>query len=540
MNNRYFKEDSYYNNLYDLYTIKDSLKTYWNLRDRMMKRRSEVKDLSDEKFEQDLNKTLNYFLYFQKGERYRNKKKTIDEWMTKDKVQQDKFDNALEPQNVFCTKCNVLMHGTFKELENYTDEPVRIFFFFECPKCKKRKGIYENGEEKISKPPTCSKCGKIARMTYKKKGKVITWTTKCSSCGYKEVNVDDFDKNHAEFEKERAKDKELLEKYRKDFCFTNEQGQEFIEYIEKLEVAKQVKEETMQKYQSPIYQKIIHLKKLGIVELEKLLAENLEKEKYVKLTLDKPQIGQFVIVSITVMDANPSQQNYLRINSLQKLIKDLLENTNWRLVSNSLSYRLGYISGQLKGYERDEDIMKLEYPDEKKQPLSKIDEEKRMKYAHDPLVRLAKMEGEFEVIENIRKERLKKSPEGFFLDVNEGPYTCAICGETTPGNNIWWNLEGLRCADCWRNIKEKVIPPLDYDIDNKMWIKNWQIQSDYNVHPMTARKLRRLDELIGRDLKRKDGSIYCTVYLVSENKKFIKKYPKKEKIKVTYQYSKNK
>ena len=139
------------------------------------------------------------------------------------------------------------------------------------------------------------------------------------------------------------------------------------------------------------------------------------------------------------------------------------------------------------------------------------------------------------IIEHRRKLRLKKEKvKGFFLDANEGQYACAICGETKPGNEIWWNLDGLRCADCWRNIQEKVIPPLTWDHDNKIWIKDWEIQADYNIHPATVRKLRRLGELNGRDLKRKDRSVYCTVYLVSENNDFIKKYPKKNKYKIQY------
>ena len=145
---------------------------------------------------------------------------------------------------------------------------------------------------------------------------------------------------------------------------------------------------------------------------------------------------------------------------------------------------------------------------------------------------------DYAIIEHRRKKRLKKEPKGFFLDASEGFYTCAICGETIQGNNIWWNLDGLRCSDCWRNIQEKIIPPLTWDHNNKIWIQDWQIHSDYNVHPATARKLRRLGELIGRDLKRKNGAIYCTVYLVNENKEFLKKYPKKPKIEVKFVSSK--
>lgn len=132
------------------------------------------------------------------------------------------------------------------------------------------------------------------------------------------------------------------------------------------------------------------------------------------------------------------------------------------------------------------------------------------------------------VIEHRRKLRLKKDKvKGFFLDSTEGPYTCAICRQNYPGNEIWWDPKGLRCKDCWSNIQKKVIPSLDYDSDDKVWIKEWQFHYDYGLHPATRNKLRREGLLKGRDLKKSDGSIYCTVYLISENEEFLRKYPKK-------------
>ena len=92
---------------------------------------------------------------------------------------------------------------------------------------------------------------------------------------------------------------------------------------------------------------------------------------------------------------------------------------------------------------------------------------------------------------------------------------------------LWWNLDGLRCSDCWRNIKEGVIPPLKYMYDNDgIWFYGWQLKSNYGVHPSSVKRLRREGLLNGRDLKRKDGSIYHTVYLVSENMRFLREYPK--------------
>ena len=52
--------------------------------------------------------------------------------------------------------------------------------------------------------------------------------------------------------------------------------------------------------------------------------------------------------------------------------------------------------------------------------------------------------------------------------------------------------------------------------------------------------MQQLGELVGRDLKRKDGTTYYTVYLVNENKKFLEKYPKKPSMKVIYKDSSGK
>ena len=138
-------------------------------------------------------------------------------------------------------------------------------------------------------------------------------------------------------------------------------------------------------------------------------------------------------------------------------------------------------------------------------------------------------------IEHRRKIRLKQEKiEGFFLDASEGPYTCAICRGSISGNDIWWNLDGLRCRDCWRNIQVRAIPSLTYDNEDKIWVQEWQLQSDFGLHPATRGKLRREGVLHGRDLKRKNGTIYCSVYLVEENKEFFKKYLKKPKMKVKF------
>jgi len=91
---------------------------------------------------------------------------------------------------------------------------------------------------------------------------------------------------------------------------------------------------------------------------------------------------------------------------------------------------------------------------EEPKPTPKIDDEKRQKYASNNLVQLGRMTGKHAGMENMRNRRLKKEPEGFFLEASEGPLTCGICGEHYYGNEMWWNLDGIRCKDYWRNIKD--------------------------------------------------------------------------------------
>ncbi|MFH1601640.1 MAG: hypothetical protein ABIB61_01650 [Candidatus Shapirobacteria bacterium] len=542
---KYLNSEQYYVNLYDLFTIKACLKIVKFWQDLYKKKDADpkLKKIPPEEVEKGFNHYLNRELMIKKGEEYRRKSETISEWIEKDRVRQDKIDNT-PPPKILCPKCKIEMTAEdFKHLEDWPeDKPMKVHFIFECPKCKKRLGADENGKIRKNKPSPCLKCGKDLKTTYKRKGQVITTTTKCTGCKYKNVEVKDLNKEDARRKAEEKADKELLEKYRKKFCLSEKEGQEYIELIEAMEVANAVHDEEMQKHEDPVYERSLQLKKTNINDLEKLLADSLKKAKYSKLSLEKPEIGQYVVVPFTVQDNDSSRRDKVSVSELERLLKDALGDTNWRLLSNSVSYRLGYLEGRLKGHEREEDMLKL--AGKKKEPIkpkSKISDEKRQKHASNNLVQLARLMGEMDGIENIRKRRLKIEPDGFFLEASEGPYSCGICGESHYGNEIWWNLDGLRCADCRRNITKGVIPPFKRSkYDNKAeWFDKWEITSNRGVHPSSVRKLRREGLLKGIDLKRKGGNEYFTLYLVSENQEFLKNYPKQgSKIKATIRDSK--
>lgn len=551
---QYLNDEQNYVDRYDLHTIEeclDTVKMFQNIYKTSLASK-ELKDISQEDKSHDTNLMLHRTLFAIKGKRYEKKQETIQKWMEEDKLKQDKQDYTPIPEGIVCPLCGGSMSfNSSKHLDYSYDSPImRMVFLFKCSKCEKQQWVYDDNEIRLSKPDLCPKCKEEIDIKATRKGKVITWKHKCKACGYTKTEIEDLakhDEEHEKWEEEQKKKveegKKLLEKHREEFCLNEKDGIEHVETLEAMEVGHEVYEEEKQKYDDKAYQTAVNLKRLTVLEIEKLLTEKLEREKYVKFTLGKPDMGRFVTIPFNVLDANSTRNPNISEATLKKLLKDTLEDTNWRLMSDGIRYRLGYLSGTLKAYEQEENLLELVgAKKEVKTPKSNSDSEKRAKYMNHNLVQLARMSGEFDGIEATRKRRLEKEPEGFFLDDGKGPYTCGICGEYYYGKDIWWTLNGLWCRDCWNNIKEGVIPPLKHCHDDKSnWFERWQITSNHGVHPSSIKKLRREGLLHGRDLKRKDGSDYFTVYLINENQEFLKKYPKQDsKIKMTISDSKGK
>lgn len=155
----------------------------------------------------------------------------------------------------------------------------------------------------------------------------------------------------------------------------------------------------------------------------------------------------------------------------------------------------------------------------------------RAKYEHHNLVQYSRMEAEFIAKERIRTRRLKSEPNGFYLNDGGRGYTCGICRNHHDGEDIWWQPDGLRCRNCWNNIQEGVIPVLN--LDKEWWeeehFTKFEVNYYYGVKTQSIKKLRREGVLVGRDLKDENGYVYETVFLVSENQKFLKEHPRKKR-----------
>lgn len=64
-------------------------------------------------------------------------------------------------------------------------------------------------------------------------------------------------------------------------------------------------------------------------------------------------------MGFSCMDSHSDRGDTKSRRELKKIITSTLQRTNWRLKSDGISYRLGYLSGSIKAYENVEDMMTL-------------------------------------------------------------------------------------------------------------------------------------------------------------------------------------
>lgn len=106
-------------------------------------------------------------------------------------------------------------------------------------------------------------------------------------------------------------------------------------------------------------------------ELQKLLEPVLIAAGYLKLEFEKPDLQKDVILGFSVQESKGDRSERESIYDLQKLIKKTLEHTNWRLMSDGVTYRLGFLQGRLRGLEGEEKLKELLESEQKKKGLGK-------------------------------------------------------------------------------------------------------------------------------------------------------------------------
>jgi hypothetical protein len=156
-----------------------------------------------------------------------------------------------------------------------------------------------------------------------------------------------------------------------------------------------------------------------------------------------------------------------------------------------------------------------------KKELNKELTEQEASDAENRLLELFKIFIEIDRKEKKLQAKLKDSPKGFPLSVNEVGKSCLVCSKYLDTQNSWYDVNGAKCLNCQRNLDNKVAPTIICKSPD-VWFKDWQLKSDLGVHPTTAKRLRNEGKLIAREFTLKNDNVYFRAYLVEENKEFIK------------------
>ena len=325
---KHLEDEQHYYDLYDRYTVESCL-------------RLEKADISKKNNLQKAwgLKVVELMLYFEKGERYANRESTVREWIEQDRKRDEHFENAVDPENVRCKFCDKKMELIHKGLEILPD---RMSYVYACKECQFLKYIWEDGKEREVIPWKCPECSRRLNTTDKKDGYKLITKKLCSFCGYKDESVLDLSPNE-----EPEPDPNELKEFRinKDrFCLSDEKGREYVHQKANIEKLSAIVEKT----KKDVVEEKPDQKTLTIVQLRTLLKQAFLKKEYVKFSLGEPNIDKDIIMSFRVQD-NKDRDEYTSRTCLKRTIDAALKDTNWKLMSEGLRYRLGILSGRLKG-----------------------------------------------------------------------------------------------------------------------------------------------------------------------------------------------
>ena len=346
---KYLKPKQEYSDLYDKATVdycRDIEKLWFDPKNKPPKNKG--KNLS----KKQLKAFFEFHLYFITGEKYSKKEDVINKWMQKDEERDKLLEETPPPELIRCDTCDSLMESEDKNLWGNKDD--RVLFFFVCPnKCLPNKGVFDNGEVWKSTPTLCEKCNsEMKRGSEKVKNKIATTEYSCTNCDYS--FTDEFDlrtkkeKPDPNFEKDIAR-----------FCLDKEKGDKYLDFKRRMKGIAEIIEEHKEKEKNKdLYKKVEKLKKLTIPQFKEYVVKILKDTHYSNLIFDKPDMGRIVSLSFTLEDPK-TENEYDSKNNLKKLLKEKLEDTNWRLMSEGINYRLGVLSGKFRIYENEDELVNL-------------------------------------------------------------------------------------------------------------------------------------------------------------------------------------
>lgn len=359
----HLKDQQYYEDLYDKFTVESARRGMAHYDDFFKKFEKKLKP--DDKIDRPGNALLLNVFYMETVgnellRRFEGRASSISEWMKKDEAKDAQIAAARLAEEPHCRHCGKQgLRITDKSLmhrgERYEiDDPEEVLFMLSCGSCQKNSAFWEDGTAWKVKPTVCPKCSGEVRHKTSKSKKAITITYTCVSCKHSFKDVLDTTR-------EEEKPDPDLDKDRVHFCLLDKEFRDRLfkmkhDFEEMARLGKEFKEKQDNKH---IYDAVREVKKPKIAELIPLLSEPLQKAAYIEFSLDKPEVGREVRFGFSCLDSKSDRGDYDSRNTLRKLVQKVLEDTNWRLISDGIHYRLGYLSGRIRAYEGEEELKEL-------------------------------------------------------------------------------------------------------------------------------------------------------------------------------------
>ena len=357
----YLKSREYYEERYDDATVAKCRSGERIVNDTftLMEKKLTKKELTDKLPGWYLQYSTYYFWFVESvaAERAANREATIAKWMVEDEKKDERLASAHILGGTFCRACGKDMRVVSKDyLHRDGHQEDNILIMLECEACNKRMALWEDGTEWEGAKRECEKCGGNTTSKHTKKQDVITWTETCEKCKHVKTEILDLSETKAEPEPVDP----YLELDRKRFIFGSDMMHNYKQKLNHLERMAKLNASAEDRVQhADVYDGIKQVKKLKIAQLKELLEPVFTKNGYSDFKVGDPQVGREVSIEFSCLDTKDDREEYQSKKVLHKAIEKTLEDTNWRVMSAGVSYRLGFLSGNLRAYEGEEDLKKL-------------------------------------------------------------------------------------------------------------------------------------------------------------------------------------
>jgi hypothetical protein len=251
------------------------------------------------------------------------------------------------PKSIYCNTCKREMFFDSHIFKDTLGE--QILFVFSCPaKHKPKKVVYPNGREYQIKETKCDCGGRLEHSSIRKDNLLILIDI-CTLCGKEEV-----------MELDTTDEIELLidEDERRKYCLQFLCIPHYLHDLESFQnVVSLVDKENKENETRKLYD-VDKIQKMNVPALEALLKNEVESAGYTKFEFTKTDLSKFIIITFLLNDPLERTKNE-SIKQLSKLLNTTLFPLNWRLISNSIEYRLGVLSGRIRAYEMEVDLLEL-------------------------------------------------------------------------------------------------------------------------------------------------------------------------------------